>query len=264
MSKFLFRNALILCCILLFFQANAWSRKPLNKLERSDYGYYRNHNSSSSPWFQAKYDLDRPLNFGFAVSLLSMDCRVINSESYLSGEKNFHTNVTQFSPNIGLHAVMDWRLNPQLSVRAQLGPSFGGRKISFYDRDDGTVSEYDMESVLLELPVLLKYKAVRTGNNRPYVLAGFTPYIDFNSSKKSADGFFLERKTMDIRLDLGFGMDFYRPYYKFATEFKFSFGLSNIFVDNAANFENDPVSRRKIQSISGLYSNLFILTFLFE
>lgn len=249
------------CVICLCTSANP--RKPLNNLGSSDYGYYKNH-ASSTPWFQSEYDLDKPLNFGFAISLLSMDARVINSGSYISGSNNYQAEVSKFSPSLGMHAVMDWRLLPQLSLRAMLGPSFGTRQMSFYNKDNGEVETDEVESVLLEMPILFKYKAIRVTNNRPYLLAGCTPYLDLNAGKRNADGFFIERKPFDLRLDIGMGIDFYRPFYKFATEFRFSFGLTNIFKDNTASFENDPVAIRKIQSISGLYSNMFILTFLFE
>lgn len=193
-----------------------------------------------------------------------MDARIINSDSYVSGSNNYEVDVSKVSPGLGMHAVMDWRLLPQLSLRAMLGPSFGSRKLSFYNEDSDQTEVQEIESVLLEMPLLLKYKAIRTGNNRPYLLGGCTPYLDFSASKKNAEGFFIERKPFDIRLDFGMGIDFYRPYYKFATEFKFSFGLTNIFKDNSSSFQNDPVAIRKVQSISGLYSNMFILTFLFE
>lgn len=251
-----------LCCSLCLC-SSAKPKKPLNSLRDTDYGYYKNH-LSSTPWFQAKYDLDRSLNFGFAVSILAMDARVINSDSYISGSDNYEVDVSKVSPSLGMHAVMDWRLNPQLSLRAMLGPSFGSRQLSFYKEGTTEVEVHEVESVLLELPILLKYKAIRTNNNRPYLLGGCTPYLDFSAGKRNADGFFIERKPFDLRLDVGMGIDFYRPFYKFATEFRFSFGLRNIFKDNTSSFQNDPVALRKIQSISGLYSNMFILTFLFE
>lgn len=242
---------------------SAKQKKPLHPLSSSDYGYYQNK-QISTPWFQAKYDLDKPINFGFAVSLMAMDARVIPSAASRNGSAYSNVDVSQVTPSLGMHAVMDWRLHNNLSLRVLLGPSFGSRKVSFYDANTQTITIHEVESVLLELPILLKYKAVRTGNNRPYFIGGFTPYLDFSAGKKNADGFFIERHPADLRLDFGIGMDFYRPFYKFATEFKFSFGLSNIFKDNSSSFQNDPISLKKIQSISGFYSNLFVLTFLFE
>lgn len=251
------------CWVMYCSTGSAKPRKPLNNLAASDYEYYRNK-VSSMPWFQAQYDLDRPLNFGFAVSLLAMDARILTSSTAQNGQAYANVDVSKVSPSLGMHAVMDWRLHERWSLRMLLGPSFGSRKVSFYDATAQQVELHEVESVLLEMPVLVKYKAVRTGNNRPYFIGGCTPYLDFSAGKKNADGFFIERKPVDLRIDFGFGMDFYRPYYKFATEFRCSFGLTNIFKDNSDRFLNDPMALKKIQSVSGMYSNLFILTFLFE
>ena len=72
------------------------------------------------------------------------------------------------------------------------------------------------------LPVDVKAAALRYRNTRPYAVAGVMPAFDV--SKRRRD--YISLNNTDFYLSVGFGCDFYLPYFKFIPEVKFCFGMS--------------------------------------
>jgi hypothetical protein len=114
-----------------------------------------------------------------------------------------------------------------------------------------------IESNYLEFPFDLKFKSKRIRNYRVYVLAGFKYSIDMISqaSVEAKDKDIVKLNRRDYGYEIGFGFDFYMPYFKFAPEIKMYHGLNNLLVQDGKPFA---------RPIEALFSKTFTITFNFE
>jgi hypothetical protein len=103
------------------------------------------------------------------------------------------------------------------------------------------MEEQLVETTIVELPILIKYKSERRGNVRMYMIGGIKPGFEA-SGKKGIDNSItqLEVKGFTTNLDIGFGFDLYYPLFKFSPEIRFSRGITNI-LDNTSNKYGKPL-----------------------
>jgi len=193
----------------------------------------------SKPWNKEFYDKS-PYHFGFSFSLGLLDFATINAD-------NFNSLDTVYSiegiakPTFGANMVTNLRLSNNWDLRCTPGLLFGQRDLNYLLADvsgsDTSFYRHTMkiESTFLQVPFLIKYRAVRLNNYRPYVIFGATYSIDFAARKKikPEDQPKIRLNRQDILLEAGFGIDYYLPYFKFSTEIRFSYGLLNI-----VNYDN--------------------------
>ena len=202
------------------------------------------------------------LHFGFTLGLNVMDYAIRNSV------KDTITRAEQvtFSPGFSVGIVTDLKLQENFSLRFQPGLEFGDRTI-LYSNDDKletAPAETVIETVVINLPLLLKYRAKRISNYRPYLVGGFSYKMDVQAPTKLDvdDGVMIRLKPNYFSLELGAGIDFYLPYFKFATELKFSLGLQDI-LNHKLDSEN-PDADFYTYSIDRMSSKVVTLSFHFE
>jgi len=230
------RTILSILLVLLILGVNAQRKKVLNT---------------------PKYDLD-PLHFGFTVGLNTMDFNIYNSKQINFYDTVYPVNaIRQTGFNLGI--VSNLRLMRFLDLRFLPGISFGQRNLEYLVRGNNGFYKKTMkiESTFLEFPFQLKYKAKRVNNYRPYLIAGFNYRIDLAARDKVKEEerpmILLERH--DIYYELGFGVDYYLPFFKFSTEIKYAVGLNNII---------NPDPTEYARAIERLVSNLVVISFHFE
>jgi hypothetical protein len=204
-----------------------------------------------------KYDLD-PLHFGFTVGFNSMDFNIYNSKFINTYDSVYAVNtLRQAGFNLGI--VSNLRLAPFLDLRFLPGIMFGQRDLEYLVRgNDGFfLRTMKIESTFLEFPLTLKYKAKRINNYRPYLLAGTNYRLDLAARKKVKE----EEKPMillerhDVYYELGFGVDYYLPFFKFSTEIKYCVGLANVIRNDGTEYS---------RAIEKMVSNLVVISFHFE
>lgn len=266
-----YRIFYILIALLLsgnvFAQSTGISKRPLREAKfphRPTVGA----NKLLTAWQQQRtYDHNRRFHFGFVLSLTALDYRMTSSQNSINNNtfNNFsfgHTDVSALTPAFGVSALMDIRLTQLLSFRLQIGPTFGSRDITFWGTEDSAkMKTMRLESVLIEMPLLLKYKAMRTSDVRPYILTGLTPYVDVSAFRNFNEekGIFLGLNPFDIAFNIGIGCDFYLEYFKFAIEAKYTTGFfNNISHKSLAGYEKYPAA------INKAIAHSFVLSFLFE
>jgi hypothetical protein len=223
------------------------------------------------PFTQQQYDYSKRLHFGFVVSVSMLDYRIVSSkEQYNMNNDRFtyFADVTTPSPGMGVAALMDYRINHAFSLRLQAGPTFGTRTVSFYGEDDNSPNRnMNLDAVLIELAFLLKYKAMRHSDVRPYMIAGFSPYCDAAAFKafdskdpnNNANAVLIAVNPFDVSLTAGMGVDVYADYFKFSLELKYVMGMTNILSSKRRErFEQFSYA------IKNIYSNAFVLSIIFE
>lgn len=211
------------------------------------------------------YDFERRLRFGFSLGINFMDFQVKSStdpqQSFLGETTMFFVDNSRLIPGFNVNAISDFRIIPTLHLRFLPGLAFGQRDLSFYYPDDNLSRTVKLESSFIELPLSLKYAAVRKTNIRPYLIAGSNFRIDMAAYKKldPEENILLRLVKGDLYYEFGFGVDYFLTYFKFSTEVKFSSGFLNVFAKDYADG-----AEHYAQAISGLRSQLITIAFHFE
>lgn len=200
---------------------------------------------------------DRPIHFGFTLGLNVMNF-VVHTNYIGYQQDSLTADVSQPIPGFHIQIITNYRLTDNLDLRFLPGISFGQRNIIFYKKDKIENDAQRIESNYLEFPFLIKYKARRLNNFRPYVITGANLRVDLAKTFSEDDGVFLDLNLLNFFYEVGAGIDFYLPYFKFSTELKFSYGFNN-----ALNRRS--TSQPKYQnSIERLNSTMLLLSFHFE
>ncbi len=212
---------------------------------------------------------DKRVHFGFSLGVNFMDYRIEHAEP--AAEDGVYVGLKELVPGINIHAIANLRLAENFDLRTLPGISFGERYMYFMEKtDSGMVSilddpDYKVNSSYLELPILFKYKSKRLNNFRPYLIGGGNLRYDL-SIKKEYDikDQLLMIAPLDVYAEIGFGMDFYLTFFKFGTEIKYSFSLSNILLRSDKNGEIPPEFVRYTSYLESINSHMVILLFHFE
>jgi hypothetical protein len=168
-------------------------------------------------------------------------------------------------------AVSDLRLSDNFNLRFLPGISFGSRQVFFYDysgNGQGDLADYpdadnpvSLGPSFLDFPLQLKYRSNRENNYRPYVIGGLNFRYDMSAKRNfdSESQEFLKFKPAGLYLEIGFGVDTYLKYFKFAPELKLAIGLNNIITEDTR-----PPYPEFVNSIERATSYMVLLNFHFE
>ncbi len=207
-----------------------------------------------------KYD-NQLFHFGFLLGYNQFDFS-IRSDSDLSRYDSLMVINTAAMSGFNLGIVTNLRLGKYFDLRFIPGLSFGDRvvryTILYFDASE-LVTKKRVESVYLDLPLLVKFKSSRMHNVRAYVIGGAQYSLDLISAAKKKNNnpneIMLKLYPHDVQAQVGVGLDFYCAYFKFTTEFKMSFGLMNLLV------KEDNMYAESVQSLK---SKMFQISFIFE
>ena len=141
--------------------------------------------------------------------------------------------------NVGL--VGDVRLHKHINLRFEPGLYYTQRILNYTNpllvRDIDKRRE--VNSTYIHIPLLLKFSSQRTGNIRPYLLGGVSTTLNLASNSKAREDNTEQRFRVNQwtnNYELGFGIDFYTPYFKFSPSIRGLFGINDELIrDNDAN-----------------------------
>lgn len=202
----------------------------------------------------------RKWHLGFSVGMHTQDLK-FSHNGYVTAEgQTWFVEQPSFSPGFCVNGLIDFRLNDYFSVRFSPGMYFGNREIKMRDAVTGAEETQNIKSTFIVAPIDLKFAAQRYRNARPYIVGGVMPAFDVG--KKGSD--FLKLKTTDVYLTIGFGCDFYLPFFKLNPEIKFCFGLTDVLEHKRPDLEDDPGRMDITNSLRKATSQMVVLTFYFE
>ena len=206
------------------------------------------------------YADNRRWHLGFSIGAYASDLRLTHN-GYITPEgEEWRIDQPNYQPGFCVNGLFDLRLNNYFSVRLSPGMYFGRRDITMKEINTDARERQNIKSTFVVLPVDIKFSGMRYRNSRPYVTAGVMPAFDV--AKKRSD--ILQLKTSDIYLSVGFGCDFYLPYFKLNPEIKFCFGLSDMLAHDRPDLVDDPQKYKFTQSLTKATSKMVVLTFYFE
>jgi len=113
-------------------------------------------------------------------------------------------------------------------------------------------------STNLDFPLMFQFRTLRLNNFAAYLLIGGQYTMDLQSQEKASQNFidpFIKIKKNDYQAQLGFGTEFFAPYFKLGIELKYSHGFNNSFIQDNTEPSN-PIDR--------LYNNTLWISFIFE
>lgn len=140
--------------------------------------------------------------------------------------------------NVGL--IGEMRINKFLDLRFEPGLFYTQRTLGFPGFNNEADAIRETKSTYIKFPLLIKAGTLRIGNWKPYIIGGVAASINLGSNEKNLDdnsnGNFRMKKNT-YYYELGFGIDFYLPYFKFSPSIRGVFAISDEIV-----FDNNPNS----------------------
>lgn len=245
------RQLCYLVMLVVALSAAAQERKPMNK-----------------PYI----DL-RPLHFGILVGTHLQDIEFENVgpqqgvlEDGTLVEQTIVTEADKWNPGFTVGVLAEGRLSSHLALRVAPTMYFGAKHLVFHNLTDldreGLPRSFtqDLKNTYLTVPVNVKFTAERFNNYRPYIVAGINPMINLTSQDQD----FIQLKRYDVMAELGFGCDFYLPYFKLIPELKFCYGLTDALNTGHASELSDMNKRIYTESVSKARTKMILLTIYFE
>jgi hypothetical protein len=185
------------------------------------------------------YDEKRKVSYGFLIGLHTSSYEIKYSEAFTGMDSLFSVEPA-WKPGFALGFLVNLRAHEFLDLRITPTVAFYENLLTYRYTDETSRQEL-VETTLVEMPVLIKYKSMRRGNIRMYMIGGVKPGIEA-SGQRNVENVFdkLEVTSFNLSLDAGIGFDLYFPLFKFSPEIRFSRGLLNQ-LDNATNPYGKPL-----------------------
>ena len=182
--------------------------------------------------YNPNYD-DRWITYGFLLQAHTSAYQIEYSDAFVTDNFDSVFAISpRWSTGFSLGFIVNAKLEEFFDLRITPTVAFHEYKIDYEYVDDPT-NQQIIESTVVELPVLLKYKSERRGNTRMYFVGGVKPGFEVSGKNKNEDfgDEFLITKEFNISGEIGFGVDIYYPLFKFSPEIRFSKGFSNLLGD---------------------------------
>lgn len=217
------------------------------------------------PMTQLGYDYGKPFHFGFSLGFNFMDFTIKNNGNMQLFSPTDSTalwaDASAMVPGFNVNIITDYRLNEYFSIRCLPGLAFGQRDLKYYEPSGKLRTVMNLESSFIEIPLLIKYKAKRSGDIRPYLIGGINPRFDVAAYKKlnNKEGIYVRLNSTDIYYEFGAGLDFYLTYFKFSVELKYSSGIFNVLSPDLVEG-----GESYVKALDKIHSQLFVIAFHFE
>ena len=131
------------------------------------------------------YD-NRKISYGFSIGIHTSSYQLNYADRFVTQDfDTVHSVVPTFNPGFSLGFLVNLRLHEFLDLRLMPKAGFYDHELVYRYTDRSEKSQL-VETTIVEFPLLLKYKSMRRGNVRMYIVGGMTPAM-FNFSGKCED-----------------------------------------------------------------------------
>lgn len=201
---------------------------------------------------------NHPYHFGFLLAYNSADFYVQTQTTFtdsLISIQNFR------QPGFNLGIIGSYNMNKNMSIRILPDLSFQDRLFEYtYIKNDTAIDieKKRVESTFLNFPINLKLRTDRINNFAMYMIGGYQFGIDMASQKdvnNAGENAIIKIKRTDSALQIGGGLDFFLPYFKFGIELKLTRGIKNLLIQDGTKF---------VSPLDVLRSKMWVLSFTFE
>jgi hypothetical protein len=206
---------------------------------------------------------DKKYYLGIALIYNTSRFQLHHDNSFLASDSVMAIN-PENAGGIGLAGIHTYRLSPRFEVRA-IFPQllFSYKNLTYYlkypdpAKEEQPVMNKKLESILIGLPVHIKFRSDRINNFRVYMFGGGKVEYDLasNARAKRAEELVKLRK-LDLGVEAGIGFNFYFPVFILSPEIKISNGISN-------SHSRDP-NLKFSSTIDQLNSRMVVFSLIFE
>lgn len=201
---------------------------------------------------------NKELHFGFTLGTNYANLTTTHRAYTDDNGDSYFADISSLDPGFHVGVISSLRLNNYFNLRFIPSISFTQRNLKFVNSRSNDVYTIPLKSTFIELPFLVKYKAVRDGNAKLYLVAGPSVRVDLARSKKES----VLLNPLDIYFEFGIGSDFYLNYFRLGIEARFAIGFTDVMNHSHDGANGDPEPYGK--AIDRLTSRLFIIAFNFE
>ncbi len=161
-------------------------------------------------------------------------------------------------PGLNVNIITNLKIGQYFDFRFIPGFAFSERRLEFL-KPDGSTNFEKVESVFLEIPLLLRFKSEPYRDKRLFVVGGLKYSYDVASNARARQELaakLINISPHDFQFEVGAGIQMFFPFFIFSPEIKFSQGIGNIHIYN-----NDKGESRILDSI---ISRALTISFHFE
>ena len=227
------KGHLLIYLITLCFSTPAFAQRPLLNMPDHD----------DKPYFFG-------ISFGFNMSVYQ-----IQYTNSFATTDTFKRIQPHYEPGFCLGLIGTLKLNRFIDLRFVPTLEFSEKNIVYeygFPRDS-TVTQNNIESIYMHLPLQLKFKSDRIKNFRFYGLLGGMFDYDLAANARSHNPTeFLKVSPVDYGYEIGVGFEFYYPNFIFSPEIKMVEGLDNqLYPDHSIKLTN---------AINTLHNRMFVFS----
>ncbi len=210
-----------------------------------------------------KFD-ERLIHFGFMLGANTSNFNLILKPNVY---ENYGLKSVTVSASAGgqVGIVSTMKLGTPV-VRLRLLPtlSFQERVLKYqYENPDPDATtdffnEERINSTNIDIPLMFQFRTLRVNNFAAYALVGAQYSVDLQSQEEASQDYldpFIKIKKHDFQGQVGAGVEFFAPYFKFGMEIKYSHGLINSFVPENT-FIAEPIDK--------MYNRVWWFSIIFE
>jgi len=186
----------------------------------------------------------KPFYFGLTLGVHSTGFLTSKSRQFEQSDSiNFARG--QDKPGLNVNIITNLKIGQFFDFRFIPGFAFSERRIEFLAPQGGKSFE-KVESVFLEVPLLLRFKSAPYKDKRLFVIGGLKYSYDVASNSRArqeiAQGLF-KISPHDFQFEVGAGIQMFFPFFIFSPEIKFSQGIGNIHIYNDNKEESRVLDR---------------------
>jgi hypothetical protein len=187
---------------------------------------------------------EKPYHIGIVVMGVSSRFQVFHHANFLASDSVLAV-YPENSGGLGLGGMHTFRISPHFDARVIFPQLIFSNKILTYHlkypaSGESAYTQKTVESILLGIPVQIKFKSDRINNFRVYMMGGFKYETDLASKARAKNADDMVRlKSSEIGVEAGIGFNFFMRYFILSPEIKVSNGISNVLVrDPSLKFSN--------------------------
>lgn len=214
------------------------------------YGFFsKNPLLNNENWDKQK------LHYGYYVGMNMMDFKI----DYINPQGKEIEVTGGYGFNVGV--IGNLRILEHVDLRFEPGFYYTQRNLTFPGFAEKFKAFRETNSSYLHFPLLLKFSSKRIGNIRPYLVAGGSFTYNLASNSEVLDD--LTNNTFRVEpvftsLEIGFGIDFYLPYFKFSPSIRGLFSGNDELIR-----DKDPLSAYT-SNIFGMSTRAILINFTFH
>ncbi len=197
----------------------------------------------------------KPFYFGLTLGGHSTGFLTTNSRKFPVSD-SLRVAVGVDKPGLHVNIITNLKIGQYFDFRFIPGFAFSERRIQFetYGNINGSsFREERIESVFLDIPMLLRFKSEPYKDKRLFVVAGLKYSFDVSSNSRAREEIaarLLQISPHDFQFEIGAGVQFFFPFFIFSPEIKYSQGIGNIHIFNNQKEESRIIDKILSRTLS--------------